>query len=47
MNKYLIQIRSYKILKYLPFKYWIVIDNLFNKLFVKPTRLQIVIEKDR
>lgn len=44
-NKYLSRFRSYIILKFLPFKYWRIIDNLFNKLFYKPTRLQIVIKK--
>jgi 2-polyprenyl-3-methyl-5-hydroxy-6-metoxy-1,4-benzoquinol methylase len=45
INKYLSKIRSYIILKYLPYKYWNIIDRLFNKLFNKPTRLQIVIRK--
>jgi 2-polyprenyl-3-methyl-5-hydroxy-6-metoxy-1,4-benzoquinol methylase len=44
-NGYLSKIRSNIILKFLPFSLWMVIDNLFNKVFYKPTRLQIVIQK--
>jgi 2-polyprenyl-3-methyl-5-hydroxy-6-metoxy-1,4-benzoquinol methylase len=45
INKYLIQIRSHVFLKFLPFNYWILIDNLFNSLFHKPVRFQLVISK--
>lgn len=45
INKYLIQIRSHVILRFLPFTYWILIDNLFNSIFHKPLRLQLVIVK--
>jgi SAM-dependent methyltransferase/uncharacterized protein YbaR (Trm112 family) len=45
INKYLLQIRSHVILKLLPFSYWKHIDNLFNSLFRKPLRLQLVIIK--
>jgi len=45
INKYLLQIRSHVILKFLPFSYWKHIDNLFNSLFRKPMRLQLVIIK--
>lgn len=44
-DKILSKIRSHIILRYLPFRCWEVFDNLFNKLFNKPTRLQIVIRK--
>jgi 2-polyprenyl-3-methyl-5-hydroxy-6-metoxy-1,4-benzoquinol methylase len=46
LNKYLSRIKSYLILKYLPFSVWLLIDGLFNKVFNKPTRLQIVIIKE-
>jgi 2-polyprenyl-3-methyl-5-hydroxy-6-metoxy-1,4-benzoquinol methylase len=45
LNTYLSQIRSYIVLKFLPFNFWMFIDNLFNKVFYKPSRLQIVIIK--
>lgn len=45
INNYLSRIRSYIILKFLPFNFWMFIDNLFNKVFYKPTRLQIIIIK--
>ena len=45
INKYLLQIRSHVILKLLPFSYWKHIDNLFNMLFHKHVRLQLVILK--
>jgi 2-polyprenyl-3-methyl-5-hydroxy-6-metoxy-1,4-benzoquinol methylase len=45
INKYLIKIRSHIILKSLPYKYWELIDNLFNKLVNKPTRLKVIIKK--
>jgi len=45
INRYLSLIRSYIILKYLPYTFWKAIDSIFNKLFGKPTRLQIVILK--
>jgi len=45
INKYLSKVRSYIILQYLSYKIWNLIDNLFNRLFYKPTRLQIVIKK--
>jgi 2-polyprenyl-3-methyl-5-hydroxy-6-metoxy-1,4-benzoquinol methylase len=45
INKYLIKIRSHIILKSIPYKYWKLIDNLFNKLVSKPTRLKVIIKK--
>jgi len=45
INKYLLQIRSHVILKFLPFSLWKYFDNLFNSLFHKPLRLQLVISK--
>jgi 2-polyprenyl-3-methyl-5-hydroxy-6-metoxy-1,4-benzoquinol methylase len=45
INKYLIKIRSHIILKSIPYKYWKLIDNLFNKLVNKPTRLKVIIKK--
>lgn len=45
INKYLLQIRSHIILRFLNYNYWRFIDNLFNSLFHKPTRLQIIIRK--
>lgn len=44
-NKYLIKARSYIVLKYLPFSLWKLVDKLSNKLWHRPTRLQIVIQK--
>jgi SAM-dependent methyltransferase len=46
LNRYLSRIKSYLILKYLPFSVWILIDRLFSAFFNKPTRLQIVIIKE-
>lgn len=45
INKYLLQIRSYVILRLLPFSYWKLIDKLFNSIFHKPLRLRLVIVK--
>lgn len=40
-NKYLIFMRTYAILKYLPFKAWKFIDNIFNKVFGKPVHIMV------
>jgi 2-polyprenyl-3-methyl-5-hydroxy-6-metoxy-1,4-benzoquinol methylase len=45
-NRYLIQIRSHIILRFLPYNFWRLIDNVFNSLYHKPTRLQIIITKE-
>jgi 2-polyprenyl-3-methyl-5-hydroxy-6-metoxy-1,4-benzoquinol methylase len=45
INKFLVHIRSHAVLKHLPFKYWKLIDNLFNAIFHRPLRLQLVITK--
>jgi SAM-dependent methyltransferase len=45
INNYLSRIRSHVVLKLFPFSFWMFFDNLFNKMFYKPTRLQIVITK--
>ncbi len=44
INKYLLHSRSYIILKYFPFNFWKIIDNLFNNLFPGPLRLLLVIK---
>lgn len=44
-NNYLIKLRSYVLLKYLPYTFWKIIDRFFNTLFKTPTRLLLVIEK--
>jgi 2-polyprenyl-3-methyl-5-hydroxy-6-metoxy-1,4-benzoquinol methylase len=44
-NKYLSKIRSHIILKFFPYKFWSLIDNIFNIIFHKPTRLKIIIKK--
>ena len=46
INMYLSRMRSHIVLKFLPFNFWMLIDNLFNRIFYKPTRLQIVIKKE-
>jgi 2-polyprenyl-3-methyl-5-hydroxy-6-metoxy-1,4-benzoquinol methylase/uncharacterized protein YbaR (Trm112 family) len=35
INRFLIKVRSHVILKYIPYKYWKFIDNLFNRLVSK------------
>ena len=45
MNKYLAKLRSHIVLKYLPFVAWKLIDKAFDKLFPKPMRLLIEIQK--
>jgi 2-polyprenyl-3-methyl-5-hydroxy-6-metoxy-1,4-benzoquinol methylase len=45
INRNLLQISPLIFLKFLPFYYWKHIDNLFNSVFQKPIRLQLVISK--
>jgi 2-polyprenyl-3-methyl-5-hydroxy-6-metoxy-1,4-benzoquinol methylase len=45
INNWLSRIRSHVLLKFCPYFIWRFFDNLFNKLFNNPTRLQIVIIK--
>lgn len=45
-NKYLVQIRSHVLLKFLPYNIWQFFDNLFNSVFNKATRLQVIIKKE-
>ncbi len=45
INKYLLQMRSHIILRFLPYNSWRLIDNLFNLLFHNSTRLQLNITK--
>lgn len=45
INNWLSRIRSHVLLKFCPYFIWTFFDNLFNKLFNNPTRLQIVIKK--
>ncbi len=45
-NKLLIFLRTYIILKYLPFKVWKLIDWIFNKIFNKPVHLIVVYSKN-
>ena len=47
INSDLLRIRSHIILKFFPFSFWMFIDKLFNKVFYKPTRLQIIITKEK
>jgi 2-polyprenyl-3-methyl-5-hydroxy-6-metoxy-1,4-benzoquinol methylase len=46
LNKFFIQSRSHLFMKFLPYGFWKISDNLFNKFFNNPTRLQIVIIKE-
>ena len=46
MNRYLSIIRSHIILKYFPFNFWMFIDKLFNWIYYKPTRMQLIIIKE-
>ena len=45
INKYIIRLRTYIFLSYLPFSFWTIIDRSFNRVINHPTRLQIVINK--
>lgn len=47
INKSLSRIRSHVILKYLPFSLWKPVDRLFNILLNNPSRLQVVIIKEK
>jgi SAM-dependent methyltransferase len=38
-NKYLIFLRTYAILRFLPFKAWKFVDNIFNKILGKPVHI--------
>jgi len=44
-NKYLPKLRTHIILKYLPYKVWLLVDKLANKLVNKPERFLFEIEK--
>jgi 2-polyprenyl-3-methyl-5-hydroxy-6-metoxy-1,4-benzoquinol methylase len=46
MNRYLSIIRSHSILKFFPFNFWMFIDKLFNRIYYKPTRMQLIIIKE-
>ena len=45
LNRSLSKTRSYMLLKFLPFRAWTVIDDLFNRILRNPSRLKIVIER--
>jgi 2-polyprenyl-3-methyl-5-hydroxy-6-metoxy-1,4-benzoquinol methylase len=45
INNWLSRIRSHVLLKFFPYVIWKFFDNLFNKIFKNPTRLQIIIIK--
>ncbi len=45
-NKLLIFLRTYTILKFLPFKIWLLIDKIFNFLYNKPVHLIVVYTKN-
>jgi 2-polyprenyl-3-methyl-5-hydroxy-6-metoxy-1,4-benzoquinol methylase len=44
-NKYLVQIRAHLFLRFFPYSIWKLSDNLFNSVFNKATRLQVVVIK--
>ncbi len=46
INNYLLKLRIYYILKFLPFKIWKMIDFIANKLIFRPTRLMLIFTKD-
>ncbi len=45
-NKLLIFLRTYVLLKFLPFKIWKIIDKVFNLIYNKPAHLLVVYSKD-
>lgn len=45
-NKLLIFLRTYTILRFLPFKVWLLVDKLFNFLYNKPVHLVVVYTKN-
>jgi len=45
-NKLLIFLRTYVVLRFLPFKLWKMIDSFFNKIFNKPVHLLVVYTKN-
>lgn len=45
INNLLSRIRSHVLLKFCPYIIWMFFDDLFNKIFKNPTRLQIIIIK--
>ncbi len=45
-NKLLIFLRTYVILRFLPFKVWKLIDKFFNKIYNKPVHLLIIYSKN-
>lgn len=45
-NKLLIFLRTYILLKFLPFKIWKIIDKVFNLIYNKPAHLLVVYSKD-
>jgi 2-polyprenyl-3-methyl-5-hydroxy-6-metoxy-1,4-benzoquinol methylase len=44
-NKYLVRLRIYDLLSFLPFNLWRIIDSIVNKIFGKPSTLLVVIVK--